>query len=182
MYCPNCGAKLDTPNEEICRYCGADLKLPTDASQPQISLEKETKTKNYSKICFITALISFLLALSTTITGLAFILSIRASLYSSFGMISYESTIFPSWGVIGSEERERYLHVIGIGIIILSLAGLLLGSSSLLLRRKAVSYDLNGRLVKIGGIFGILGITISVVGIIFGIILYRSMPFIVAVF
>jgi hypothetical protein len=177
MYCPNCGAKLDTPNQETCRYCGADLRLQTEASQPQISAEKETTTKKYSKTCFTVALTSFILALGTTIVGIAFYLSLRAAYQSIFGMKRYGNTIFPSWNVLPTQTAVGYLHVIGTSIIILSLVGFSLASISLLLRKKAVSYDPMNKLIRIALVFGILGIISAIIGIIFGIILYNAMPF-----
>ena len=89
----------------------------------------------------------------------------------------YGSTIFPSWNVLPTQTAVRYLHVIGTWIIILSLIGFSLASISLILRKKAVSYDSMNRLVKIGLVFGILGIISAIIGIIIGVILYDAMPF-----
>ncbi|TXT58498.1 MAG: membrane protein of unknown function [Promethearchaeota archaeon] len=179
--CSNCGEKMENLDQKVCKYCGAKLKIERKiAHSPSAALEQPRKNK-YSKLCFTFGLISFLIIVGSAIVALAFILSIRASLYSSFGMIDYNSILFPSWGVIPSNKSHEYLRIIGTTIIVLGIIGLIMGIISLFLRKKALADENTNILNKLGSIFGILGILITCFSIIEGFILYRAMPFIVAI-
>jgi hypothetical protein len=181
VFCPNCGEEIQPPDQKYCQLCGADIQLNSDKLKAQTVTDEEFNQGKSSNLSLILSIISFLLTSSASIACLAFIFSIRASLYSSFGMIRYESIFFPSWGVIPSSQSRVYVRIIGGSIIALCIIGILLGALSLILRKRALSKEAADKSFKLELIFSLLGIIIAILGIFVGYILFHAIPFIVAI-
>jgi hypothetical protein len=89
MYCPNCGEKIETPNQNFCPNCGSEL--PKNFEKPHIRAEEiQTKSPSgpesmgyifqepkmnvtpglHSRKCLSFALSSFIMGVITAVIGL----------------------------------------------------------------------------------------------------------------
>lgn len=50
MYCPNCGAKLSTPNEKYCEFCGFELKIVHNNKKEELKVESKSP-RSRKKCC-----------------------------------------------------------------------------------------------------------------------------------
>jgi len=176
MSCPKCGKKLESLDQKFCRYCGANLKIKSQASQPKIdNTGKKTNIKN-AKRCFILALLSFILALLTIIIGsrLIFIIinSIHYKQWDLFDWIRVMNGLgLPESKLIIEEELKIPSFFSGIILILFDIVGLVLGIIALLLRRRVLNNGINNLFVKVGFVFAILGVVSSISGLIIGVML-----------
>jgi hypothetical protein len=176
MRCPNCGKKIESLDQKFCRYCGADLKIKAQASQPKIDNTGKKTNIKIAKRCFILALLSFILALLTIIIGLLLIFiiinSIHFKQWDLFDWVRVMNSLgLPESKLILEEELIILGFFSGIIFILFDIAGLVLGIIALLLRKKVLNNGINNLFVKIGFIFAILGIFSSIGGLIIGVML-----------
>jgi hypothetical protein len=95
MYCPKCGEKLISPNQEFCQACGANLKelIPNRRLIEKQEQRYELKDSNkYAKLCFSFAIISFIEAQVSGI--LSFLLFTMPLLIIFFLILNITGIIF----------------------------------------------------------------------------------------
>ncbi|TXT58128.1 MAG: membrane protein of unknown function [Promethearchaeota archaeon] len=207
MNCPNCGAQ-SSPNQKFCQYCGASLKsvsaeqsLPPSTSNPYVSQPthstqtsapskrvpsvdfEEKDSKKYSKRCFILAMVSFCLFLISITSGGLLYLALRNSIHFEidiFSLLIGFPYFIPSGRYVFDEGLMGLGYIIGIMVILFSIAGFVLGIVSRRVRRTAVREESKNGLTTAGGVFAILGIIFNILTPIISILIFTT-PFYVTI-
>jgi len=161
MFCTNCGVELAVPNQKFCHNCGNKIPLfsgspklrtqyvPSAISKQTISMQKpivnQEKPGVYSIKCFVFSIISNVLAV--------------ISFFLGANLLSY---------IILSHISRNYYHVdyttiiiIGIVILIINAVGLTLGILSKVYNKKAIEFEPENALEKVGSVFLIFGIVLN---------------------
>jgi len=168
MFCPNCGERLDSPNQRFCSRCGSEIQSTITLEfpeSPQISTEDtqeapaaqpvriyESKSikvggpGSYSKRVFVFAFLSLVLA------GVGFVLEFLA--FFRFVIPIY---VFP---------RLPSLPSLLILAPSLHLIGTVFGIISIVSSSKARKHEVENTLEKVGKVFGILGVIANVIPIV----------------
>jgi len=176
MFCPNCGEKLESQNQNFCPNCGSKHSYIPDAPELKAAVNQmESTVKSipvytpktikaggpgpHSKMCFAFALVSIALA----IVGI------------SFGFISFIRNflpiiLFPYYP--GGSGGPRIGLVVAI---VLNIAGLVFGIISKVNSRKAGEFEPINTLERIGSVVSIFGIIINVIPL--GLILLVNLLF-----
>jgi len=166
MFCPNCGEKLESPNQRFCASCGSEIQTNLSPEAPQIPPKriqvppvapvppvppvpiyqaKPSKAEGIgtnSKICFSFSLV----AIAFFVAGLSFGAGVIIRLLIPIYFIPY----LP--GGPGMWIIAFVLHVVGLIFGIISRA-----NSSKARRREA-----DNALQKVGSVFGVFGIVLNV--------------------
>ncbi len=175
LNCPNCGKKVESPDQKFCRYCGAELKIKAKSSQPKITETKKGISKKYIIISFVLAIVSFILGLISMIIGLRFIFKILNSVhweYNFLDLILFKAGFYFIKGELILEEELKTLSLmLGIVFILISVAGIILGIIAKIIRQKRLINESNNRLIKISSYLEMLGIFININGLIIGVLL-----------
>lgn len=162
MFCPNCGEKLDTPNQSFCAMCGSKLQstpipkdIPVQTKESQvivpvssIPVSKSVPIKtggpgSYSKRVFAFSFISLVLA------GVGFGVE-----FFAFIKLIAPSYVFPR--IPGSP-------ILLIAALVIHLVGVIFGIVSRANSNKAKKHEIENTLEKVGSVFGILGIIANVI-------------------
>ncbi|NVM37254.1 MAG: zinc ribbon domain-containing protein [Candidatus Lokiarchaeota archaeon] len=165
MFCSECGEKLIAENQKFCHNCGTEVLATSkatdykaeriqNATSPKISyvlVKKQTELQRgrpgkYSKLCLEFALVSIAIGIVTLIIGYNY----------------YRFFYWPYYNI------GRL--VVSIGILLLRVAGLILGVSSKVNSSKAEKLEPYNDFEKAGSIFGILGIIINSIGLFLSIL------------
>jgi hypothetical protein len=127
-----------------------------------------------SKQCFMLSLGSFLLAVISLIISLHVYLIIDSSLYYEYDLFemwyffnyfsSLEILMFPMPNTFLEDGARMLAHVSGALLLVFGAAGLILGFFARRIRRRAVYNEFDNTLVKIAGVFSILGIILNIIG------------------
>jgi DNA-directed RNA polymerase subunit RPC12/RpoP len=160
MFCSNCGEKLIDEDQNYCHKCGTEIfptaKAPDykperlQAVSPQkiyyVPIDQQRQRQKglpgkYSKLCLGLALISIFIGFGTLIFG-----------YNYFRYIYYP-------------YYNRARIAVPIGILLLRVAGLILGIFSKLNGSKAEGIEPYNDVEKAGSILAIFGIIINAVGL-----------------
>lgn len=166
MFCPNCGEKLETPNQRFCAGCGSEIQttaspeissqpveevqVPSPPAPPPVSTvpvydSKPVKAQGlgtYSKKCFYFSLVSIGFFVAGFVFGGTILLRFILPLY-----------FFPFFG--GG-------IIMWIIAIVLHLVGFIFGILSRVNSSKARSLEASHALEKVGSVFGVFGIILNV--------------------
>lgn len=163
MFCPNCGKRLESPNQKFCSSCGSEfqstftpevpkayqpiteeIQVPSPARSVPAYNSKSTKEGigSYSRLCFIFALLSIAFFIAGLIFGGTIILRILMPVY----IYSY----LPGGPVVWS--IAFVLHILGFVFGIISRVN----------SGKAGKYEPSNALEKVGSVFGLFGIILNV--------------------
>ncbi|MEJ2295384.1 MAG: zinc ribbon domain-containing protein [Candidatus Lokiarchaeota archaeon] len=170
MYCPNCGAELESPNQKFCQECGTQILgvAEPSSSKPEMDISQYSKPPStattiqpppqptpvpatqkairydikmeYSKKALGFGLVSFLIAIGSLFVIPALVIIPLLNPY----YYNYGTTIIFLPIVFG-------LH--GLGLLF-GILGTVFGS-------KAKEYDSDNGMQKAGLVFGIIGIIIN---------------------
>ncbi|MFX0008882.1 MAG: zinc-ribbon domain-containing protein [Candidatus Hermodarchaeota archaeon] len=161
MFCPNCGEKLDSPNQRFCSRCGSELQSTPFFDTPQEPVNQvqvstvqsvpvyETKPiktggpGSYSKKVFAFAFLSLVLA------GIGF----------SLDMISFLRFVIPIYVF----PRLPSGPIVLIAAMIIHFIGVIFGVVAKANSTKARKYEMENTLERVGKIFGILGIIVNMI-------------------
>jgi hypothetical protein len=169
MFCPNCGEKLENPNQPFCSRCGSEIQTvltPEISQEPQVPVVKtpvppptpvapqsvpiyQPKTikkggiGSNSKMCFAFALVS----LAFFAVGLGFGAGVLARLFIPVYFIPYLPGGPGMWFI------AFILHVIGFIFAIISRVN----------GNKASKREGENALQKVGSVFGVFGIVLNVI-------------------
>ncbi|MFO7795598.1 MAG: zinc-ribbon domain-containing protein [Promethearchaeati archaeon] len=185
MYCPMCGAKLESEDQKFCQNCGSEIINPSETqiekTEPSSTEEpapkiKETKpeepsiedkeseitTKDYSSQKPEEK------DLASNYAGkclaYAIISIIIFGIYS--GMISFRGERITSGG--------SYYPILGLVFtvitLILSIIGLIFATSSRKISKKASELDPDNTVEKVGSSLAIVGLVLNIIGIIMTVV------------
>jgi len=185
MYCPICGAKLESEDQKYCQNCGSEIITPsetqiekteqssTEEQSPQMKenkleelttqdQESEIKTKDYSSQTPEEK------DLASNYAGkclaYAIISIIIFGIYS--GMISFRIERITSAG--------SYYPILGLVFtvitLILSIVGLIFATSSRKISKKASELDPDNTVEKVGSSLAIVGLVLNIIGIIMTVV------------
>ena len=164
MYCPKCGEKLESQNQEFCPSCGSEIlsTLIPEAAQVQteenqvstsstvssvpVSESKPIKVEGpgfYSKMVFTFALLSIVLAVIGFVFEFLKVLRDVIPIY-----------IFPN--LPGGP-------VLWIVALVLHSIGLIFAILSRVFSSKAGKCEMQNTLKKVGSVFGVIGIVQNVI-------------------
>lgn len=162
MFCPNCGEKLETPNQRFCASCGSEIQTtaspeipsqPVEEAQtpPPVSTAPVYDSKpiksdggaSHSKKCFTYSLISIGFFVAGMIFGPGMILRMISPFY-----------FFPFFG-----GRP----IMPIVAFVLHLIGFIFGIVSRENNSKAKKFGEDHALGKVGSVFGVFGIILNIV-------------------
>lgn len=166
MFCSECGEKLIAENQKFCHNCGTKVLVTSKApdykteriqnvaapniyyapvkQQPQLQKGRPGK---YSKLCLVLALVSIVIGIVSLIIGY------------NYNRFFYS----PNYIVLGR-------LVVSLGILLLRVAGLILGVFSKVNSSKAEIFEPYNDVEKAGSIFGILAIIINSIGLFLSIL------------
>lgn len=171
MFCPNCGEKLVSPNQNFCAHCGSEIQatpVPEVSKRPQepvvktpippqapavpVYMSKPIKTRGigrYSKKSFVFALIwpGFFIAGSYT----GFI----SMIFRSFSYSPYSPRI-PGFLLVP---------------IVLHLLGLIFSINSRVNSSRARKFEAENGLQKAASIISVFGIVLNAIFLVLGVIL-----------
>jgi len=178
MFCPNCGEKLDSPNQRFCASCGSEIGSTPFPEVPQIQTEenqvstpvslvpvsesKPIKAEgpgSYSKKVFAFAFFSLVLAV------IGFVLEFLA--FFRFIIPMY---IFP---------RLPGGPVLLTIALVIHFVGIIFGIVSRISSSKARKLEIENTLEKVGRVFAILGIIANFIPLVIIniVLLIISVPF-----
>jgi hypothetical protein len=155
----------------------------TSDRQPQASKKVEGSSKKYSKICFSLGFISFFLPFILFLIDVVLIFITVNSIKYDYNinplLMYYLIVNYPLSSLSSILQKYYYIEPglsslassLGILSIILGIMCFFLGIVSRVIRRKAVHYEPENKLIKIGGILAVFGIIFSIFVITSGIIL-----------
>ena len=164
MFCPNCGEKLETPNQRFCASCGSEIQTTSHPDVPQVpvlapapeptpvparpvpvhgsKIVKAQGLGTHSKKCFAFSLVS----IGFFVAGFAF----GGTILLRFILPYY---FFPFFG--GG-------IIMWIIAIVLHLVGFIFGILSRVNSSKARNLEASHALEKVGSVFGVFGIVLNV--------------------
>jgi hypothetical protein len=168
MFCPNCGEKLESPNQRFCSRCGSELQFtpnpevfegynatqtpvvetpsPTPVPAAPVYETKPIKTGgpgSYSKKVFAFAFLSLVLA------GIGF----------SLDMISFLRFVIPIYVF----PRLPGGPIVLIAAMIVHFIGVIFGVVAKANSTKARKFEMENTLERVGKVFGILGIIVNMI-------------------
>lgn len=162
MFCPNCGEKLESPNQNFCSRCGSEIHFTPISETPQVLPEETPVTTPISSIpvsesipikkggpgsrskqTFAFGFLALFLA------GVGFGLEWLA--FMRFMMPIY---IFP---------RLPGAPIIWVAALVLHFIGVVFGVVSRTNSKKARNLETENPLEKVGNVFGILGIIANII-------------------
>jgi len=165
MFCPNCGEKLETPNQMFCASCGSEIQTTSPPDAPPSPAEeiqapapapastvpvydsqpmKVEGVGTHSKKCFTFSLLSIGFFIVGLIFGAISILRFILPLY-----------FFPPFFHTGGP-------VMWIIAFVLHLIGFIFGILSRVNSSKARKLEASHALEKVGSVFGVFGIILNV--------------------
>jgi len=158
MFCPNCGEKLETPNQRYCASCGSEIQTTSPPDVPQAPApvlapvskvpvydSKPVKAQGlgtHSKKCFSFSLVSIGFFVAGFVFGGTILLRFILPLY-----------FFPFFG--GG-------IIMWIIAIVLHIIGFIFGILSRVNSSKARNLEASHALEKVGSVFGVFGIVLNV--------------------
>jgi len=184
MRCLSCGKEIKSSDQKFCRHCGAELDLNNEPSYINNSYIKKGASRGYPKVFISLATVSIVLALVSISIGLPVFFYISSSVYLEYNLgdlLFFEDACtilgycyhMPEPYYILGEDLEFLTYISGVLLVIFGIIGFLLGIIAMIIRRKARDGQSGKKLQKIGFIFAIAGITLSIIGILIaGILLY----------
>ncbi len=162
MFCPNCGERLDSPDQRFCSSCGSklqftpipevpqavseEIQVPTPANTIPVSKAlpiKKASQGSYSKKTFAFAFLS--LALACVGFSLEYLAFLRSIMYYF---------MFP---------RLPSAPVLLIIALIFHFVGIVFATVSRSNSNKARKHEVENALEKVGRVFGILGLIANII-------------------
>ncbi len=154
MFCPNCGIKIENPNQRFCKNCGEELAEVSDQlskiANPTSTLQNPgvqviqqwpiRENKPYSK--------------KTLGFGVASLV-IAYTLYN----IGAGYTIEP----ISNYYYPRYVPIVFIILSIFHIVGLIFGIASKVNNQHARELEPMNKFIKVGNVLGIIGIVSNII-------------------
>ncbi len=160
MFCPNCGEKLESPDQRFCASCGSNIQTTPPPEAPQLPPEVQVPTPTssvpvydskpakvqglgtHSKKCFSFSLVSIGLFVAGFIFGGTILLRFILPYY-----------FFPFF--FGGP-------IMWIIAIVLHIAGFIFGILSRVNSSRARNTEASHALEKVGSVFGVFGIILNV--------------------
>lgn len=152
MFCPNCGKKVEIPNQKFCLNCGSELPIIPEIMQPISSPQTTQKDVGiqfierkpviikgpYSKRTLGFGIASLVLAVTLFNIGSSLVT------FPSYGYTRFISNAFTAFGII---------HIVGV----------VLGILSKINNQQARKLEPENIFIRVGNVLGIIGIIINTI-------------------
>ncbi|NVM37850.1 MAG: zinc-ribbon domain-containing protein [Candidatus Lokiarchaeota archaeon] len=153
MFCPNCGIKIENPNQRFCKNCGSELTefseelrkisnpnpTPQDLGVQFIQQRRIKKSEPHSKRTLAFGIVSLIIAGTAFQYGASFIR-------------------FPF-----TDYLPRFVPTVFIILSISHIVGLIFGIASKINNQQARELESMNTFIKVGNVLGIIGIIINTI-------------------
>ena len=153
MLCPDCGKKIEIPNQRFCQNCGSEFPIVSESLQSKSSPQVTQRDMNVQFMERKPVIIKGPYSKRTLGFGIASIT--LAETIFSFG-ISFITS--PSYSII-----VRFIPIAFIVFGIINIVGLILGIISKINNQQARKLESINTFIKAGNVLGIIGIIVNTI-------------------